>query len=452
LLDRVPIRTRRRAPLPFLAAAAAVAAALVGPTPARGEDPCAADAKEFCGDVRVGSGRVKECLRQNEARLSEACRTVRSAADERFRSLVEAFGRDCRSDIDRLCSEVKPGGGRVVACLMRQQDDASTECRSELERVESASDKISTMREACRSDLERLCAGVPFETGPLIDCLRTNRDALSEACRSVDPQTALASSEIVDTINSLKTGARGQEAMQVLQGIESVAFSRSQVLFQVDSYEGLGSRANANRLLFNPEVVFGEQGQFAVQLKVPVLAVYPYSASAPAVTGLGAVTSAFTWAFQGSPHVHQYLSAGLQWISPDRPPVGAGWAVLPGYAISVVPLRWFAVTGQVAWWRSFASSGYPEIDLLVLEPIVVLNLPGRSFVSADFRLGKNFVDGSWLPVIKGIAGLYLDRRKSLSISAWYQTLLSAQSEPSTDPGALSFRFGVGTALAYFFDW
>jgi hypothetical protein len=408
--------------------------------------------KQFCGSVEAGAGRVRECLRQNEARLSAACKAVRTAADERFRHIVDEFAAACRRDADRLCSGVKPGGGRVVACLMRQQDDTSSACRAEIERVDAASDRVTAMRAACRADAERICAGVPTEAGPLVECLQANRASLSEACRSVDPEAAIASAEVVDAINSLKSQEGSQEALQILQGIESIAFSRSQILFQVDSYEGLGGRANADRLLFNPQVVFGGRRQLAVQLKVPVLAIYPYAPDHPALTGLGAVTTALAWAFQDSPDVHQYLSASLQWISPDQPPIGSAWAVIPSYAISVRPARPLSVTGQVAWVRSFASSGFPELDLLVLEPIVVLNLPGRSFTSLDFKLGRNFVDSSWLPVVKGIVGLYLDRKKSVSISAWYQTLLSKKAEPSTDPGSLSFNFGVGAALAYFFDW
>jgi hypothetical protein len=57
-----------------------------------------------------------------------------------------------------------------------------------------------------------------------------------------------------------------------------------------------------------------------------------------------------------------------------------------------------------------------------------------------------------LPVIKGIVGIYLDRRKSAAISAWYQTLLANRASSPTEPGALSFKFGVGAALDYFFDW
>jgi hypothetical protein len=48
--------------------------------------------------------------------------------------------------------------------------------------------------------------------------------------------------------------------------------------------------------------------------------------------------------------------------------------------------------------------------------------------------------------MKGIAGIFTDRQKSLSISAWYQAAL-------TDEGAeRTFDRAVGLGLAYFFDW
>jgi hypothetical protein len=37
-------------------------------------------------------------------------------------------------------------------------------------------------------------------------------------------------------------------------------------------------------------------------------------------------------------------------------------------------------------------------------------------------------------------------------SAWYQALLSNHQESVTEPGSLTFNFGVGTSLDYFFDF
>ncbi len=48
--------------------------------------------------------------------------------------------------------------------------------------------------------------------------------------------------------------------------------------------------------------------------------------------------------------------------------------------------------------------------------------------------------------MKGMAGFFVDRQKSLSISAWYQATL-AQAAAS-----LFFKYENGMGLAYFFDW
>jgi hypothetical protein len=40
-------------------------------------------------------------------------------------------------------------------------------------------------RESCRRDTVRLCKGVAPEDGPMLNCLKTNRQKLSAACRTV---------------------------------------------------------------------------------------------------------------------------------------------------------------------------------------------------------------------------------------------------------------------------
>ena len=52
--------------------------------------------------------------------------------------------------------------------------------------------------------------------------------------------------------------------------------------------------------------------------------------------------------------------------------------------------------------------------------------------------------------MKFVAGKFIDRGKSLSISAWYQLSLTSESEWRTFPGGYKFSLGVG--ISYFFDW
>ncbi len=39
----------------------------------------------------------------------------------------------CRGDYRKLCNGVKPGGGRIIACLKKQHDQLSPACRTYLD-------------------------------------------------------------------------------------------------------------------------------------------------------------------------------------------------------------------------------------------------------------------------------------------------------------------------------
>jgi hypothetical protein len=52
--------------------------------------------------------------------------------------------------------------------------------------------------------------------------------------------------------------------------------------------------------------------------------------------------------------------------------------------------------------------------------------------------------GTFIPIMKAVAGKFIERGKSLSISGWYQASLTIVAVSQT------FKFGVG--VPYFFDW
>jgi len=413
---------------------------------ARAEDPCNADAKQFCAAVELGSGRVHDCLRENKDRLSVACRDRMAADDLKARKLVAEFGKACQRDTEALCAGLLPGGGRIIECLDEHQMDLSSSCRSEVSWISEARGKVLAVERACKADIERLCRGVAKESGPIVECLKANEAELSPGCNASDIRLALGASTIVDAVAELTREDRVKEALEILQGIDSVAFSRSQIILQFDDFQGFAGKANANRFLFNPQFVFGGRNEFALQFKVPVTMLFPDAAGAPAETGVGDVVTAFGWAFYLHGQIGQYLSLGLQSPTASAQALGAPWAVVPAYAIALGLARWLSLTVQLSWIRSFESGGYPQSSLLIPEPIFVVNLPGRSFLALDTKLGVNLIDGSFVPVMKGVAGLFLDRQKSVSISAWGQAGLTSQAQ------AQIFDFGIGSALAYFFDW
>jgi hypothetical protein len=390
---------------------------------------------------------VVGCLRENRPKLSVACRERLDANDLKARKVVEEFGRACRADVQQYCPSIEPGGGRVLGCLAQHQLELSSSCQAQMSRLAEAKDRVSAFRTACRADVESLCKGVPPQAGPLLECLQANEARLSSECSGANVRQAVEAASLVDVVEDLGRKDRIQEALQILQGIDSVAFSRSQILVQFDSYEGVKKQANAGRLLFNPQFVFGDRSEFSFQVKVPVTALYPYAAGAPTQFGLGAISTSFGWNFFAQGQMRQYLVLGLQWQTASTPAVGAPWALVPAYAIAVSLARWVSLTTQVVWARSVGSApGYAEMNLLQLEPILVANLPGRSFLALDTKLVWNLESGTFVPMMKGVGGIVVDRQRSLSISAWYQAALTSVA------AAEFFKYEVGLGLAYYFDW
>lgn len=413
---------------------------------ARAEDSCAEDVKRLCGTVNPGGGRVDACLQENVAALSTGCRDRRRADEVGLKDYLQAFMDACSLDVSRFCSNVKPGSGRINACLSDFYVFLTSSCQEHVDGLKEARIRVTALREACRADAQRLCADVQSEAGPLLGCLQEHEKSLSTGCTPREP-LAIAAVALLEWSERIASEERVQQSLEILQGLDSVAFSRSQLALQFDNLQGLGGQANANRLTFNPQFVFGHRNEFALIVKVPVLAVYPYAPSVNPVTGLGAVNAGLAWAFYSRGQIKQYLALGGQFKTSTSPTLGAGWAVQPAYAIALGLARWISITTQVSWTRSFAEGvGFPEINILQVRPIVVVALPAMSFAALDTTLGWDFVHGTFVPIMKGVLGKYVDRQRSLMISTWLQGALTSEAAAQT------FRYGFGLNLSYFFDW
>jgi hypothetical protein len=91
--------------------------------------------------------------------------------------------KDCKADVARFCPEVKPGEGRLLACLKAHQAQLQPACQAKLPQWE----KVQQMKQTCRTDREKFCAqaGRGKETRA---CMKKNHDLLSEACRGAIEQ------------------------------------------------------------------------------------------------------------------------------------------------------------------------------------------------------------------------------------------------------------------------
>ena len=91
-------------------------------------NPCADDIAKLCKDVKPGGGRLAKCLKEHENELSPACKEKIAEAGKKMQELRQA----CKGDVERLCKDVKPGGGRLVKCLKEHESELSPECKAKI--------------------------------------------------------------------------------------------------------------------------------------------------------------------------------------------------------------------------------------------------------------------------------------------------------------------------------
>ena len=105
------------------------------------------------------------------------------AADD----LVQTVVNGCRQELETYCKDVTPGEGRILACLYSRSDKLSGRCEyalydaaAQLERAVAA---LSYAINECRDDLEKFCSEVPAGQGRLLNCIEKNDKQVSGRCK-----------------------------------------------------------------------------------------------------------------------------------------------------------------------------------------------------------------------------------------------------------------------------
>lgn len=87
----------------------------------------------------------------------------------------------CKADVDKFCKGVRPGGGRIWACLKSNEANLSQPCR---DKMAEAREKGREFHKACSDDAKKFCKGIPRGKGRIISCLKSHEAELAEPCRA----------------------------------------------------------------------------------------------------------------------------------------------------------------------------------------------------------------------------------------------------------------------------
>jgi hypothetical protein len=142
---------------------------------ARAEDACRADVEKLCAGIPVGDGRIAACLKANQEKVSPGCKAQLASVARK----VKEVGAVCEADIASYCPDVKPGQGRVLRCLAANAFSLTPECRQV---VRSGQEKAAEFQKACGKDARALCKGIRPGEGRILACLESRKADLSPAC------------------------------------------------------------------------------------------------------------------------------------------------------------------------------------------------------------------------------------------------------------------------------
>lgn len=164
-----------------LLCAPAAAFALEG---AEGHGPCKADFDKFCKDVQPGEGRIIRCMKEHEGDFSPECKVHLAAKKKDLHAHKGAWDKACGADVAALCKDVKPGEGRIIECLKENKEKVSQGCKDFIaDKKEAFKEREHGPMQACLSDKEKFCKDVEAGGGRIIKCLHEHSTELSDECK-----------------------------------------------------------------------------------------------------------------------------------------------------------------------------------------------------------------------------------------------------------------------------
>jgi hypothetical protein len=85
---------------------------------------CAADIKQLCPEVKPGEGRLKACVKEHFGQLSASCQTTLIAN--------VTITKSCKADAEQKCPGIQPGGGNIQTCMKDHFTELTEACKESL--------------------------------------------------------------------------------------------------------------------------------------------------------------------------------------------------------------------------------------------------------------------------------------------------------------------------------
>ncbi len=93
---------------------------------------CKKELETYCKEVTPGQGRILACLYAYGDKLSGRCDYALHDAAVQLERAVAALtyvANECRDDLDKYCADIAPGQGRLANCIKANEAKVSARCK-----------------------------------------------------------------------------------------------------------------------------------------------------------------------------------------------------------------------------------------------------------------------------------------------------------------------------------
>ncbi len=131
---------------------------------------CRSDYETHCASVPPGGAASLQCLQKNMSSLSSGCQTAVRAVEPPAAPKAES------------APAATPNADSATAKPAETAAPAAPKAAADAAAKKPSSAQVAAIRSACRSDYQKVCAGVPTGGAPALQCLEKNKSKVSPAC------------------------------------------------------------------------------------------------------------------------------------------------------------------------------------------------------------------------------------------------------------------------------
>jgi hypothetical protein len=129
---------------------------------------CRADYQAHCASIPPGGAASLQCLQKNMSSLSSGCQTA-------VRAVEAPAAAAPKAESAPAAATAKPAETAAPAAAPKAAASTAAKKPSDAQ--------VAAIRSACRSDYQKVCAGVPTGGAPALQCLEKNKAKVSAPCQ-----------------------------------------------------------------------------------------------------------------------------------------------------------------------------------------------------------------------------------------------------------------------------